>query len=62
MDQPTARPTDKMTATGIGGAVATVVMVVLNVLIPEMEVPMGLEAAIATIVAFTFGYLTPERK
>lgn len=48
------RPTNKVGAAGLGGALATIVVAVLNINDPELA------AAIATISAFVAGYLVPD--
>ena len=50
------KPVPKVTAAGLGGAVATLVLFVANLC--GVEVPPGVSAAIATVVAFGAGYLT----
>jgi hypothetical protein len=42
----------------VAAAVATVVMVVVGAIVPEFEMPVGVEGAVAVIV----GYFTPNAK
>lgn len=49
------KPTRKVAAAGLGGAVATIILA----LIPGSESP-ELAAAVATVAAFLLGYLVPE--
>lgn len=49
------KPTRKVAAAGIGGAVATIILA----LIPGTEDP-TLAAAVATVCAFLLGYFVPE--
>lgn len=60
VDQPTATPSRKVTAMGLGGAVAAVISWVLQVTF-SLDVPPGVESAFATIVGFATGYLVRER-
>lgn len=52
-------PTRKVTAGGIGGAVATAV-IGIAVWLGAPDPPVGLEAAIATVAGFAAGYFTNE--
>lgn len=52
-------PTRKVTAAGLGGAVAAVVVGVA-VWLGAPDPPVGLEAGIATVAAFTAGWFTNE--
>lgn len=52
-------PTRKVTAAGLGGAVAAVVVGVA-VWLGAPDPPVGLEAAIATVAAFGAGWFTNE--
>lgn len=58
-DQPTAAPTDKVTAAAAGGALATVCLWLLQA-VTDLEPAVGLEAAIATLFAVAFGYIKRE--
>jgi len=59
-DEPTASkvPVAKVTAATAGAAVATVICLVISI---WADVPTGLEGALATVMAFAAGYLTPPR-
>lgn len=52
-------PTRKITATGVSGAVAVVIVWALGLL--GADVPAEVAAAIATICAFGAGYATSDR-
>jgi hypothetical protein len=56
--QATSRPTRKVGASGIGGAVAVVVIFILQ-RYAHLTIDASLSAAITTIVTFIVGYLTP---
>ena len=56
---PEAMPTRKITAVGIGGAVATIIAWVLGGLV-GIDVPAGVESAFALLVAWLAGYFTSE--
>lgn len=56
----TVRPTSKVTAGAIGGAVAAVTIGMADWLGAPTPPP-GLEAGLATLLGFAFAYLTPER-
>jgi len=56
---PSKVPHVKVAAAGIGGAVSTVVIAIIEA--AGGNVSPDLAAAIATIVAFGAGYLTPPR-
>lgn len=57
--EPTRAPTRKVTAAGVGGAAATIVVIGIQ-MFTGAEIPMGLEAALATVFAFGAGYMTSE--
>lgn len=59
-DQPASTPTRKMTATVLGGAVATVLAWLIGVT-TGADVPPGVESAFSVIVAVTAGWSTRER-
>lgn len=59
VDQPSAAPTRKVAAGGIGGAVAFIMVVILQMSF-GVEFPAGFEAAIATIISFAASYMTKE--
>lgn len=58
--QPTAAPTAKVTAGAVGGAAATVIVVLFQMAL-SVEFPAGFEGAIAVLIAFAAAYMTPER-
>jgi hypothetical protein len=58
-NQPTAEPTNKILAAGIGGAVSVVLAWLLGVF--GVDVPAEVAAAMTTIIAFAFGYMTKEK-
>ena len=60
VDQPTAVPTNKVMAGGVGGAVATVLVVLAQVLL-NVEFPVGFEGALAVIFGFVIAYLTRDK-
>lgn len=53
------KPTRKITAVGLGGALATL-LVGIATWLGAPDPPAGLEAAFATVFAFGAGYLTDE--
>lgn len=59
INQPTAAPTNKVTASVLGGAAATVVCVIVQ-MITGVEFPTGFEAAVAVLFGFIAGYVTKE--
>ncbi len=59
-NQPDLIPTAKMQSAAIGGAVATLLIALWQILKPGVPVPPGVEGALATIAAFLAGYLTQE--
>jgi hypothetical protein len=52
-------PTNKVTAGGIGGALASII--VWGVSLAGVEVPPEVAAAVATVVSFALAYLVPEK-
>lgn len=54
-----AVPTRKVTASAVGGATATVVVILLNWIVGT-DAPAGLEGALAVLFGFVAGYLTRE--
>ena len=59
VNQPTPMPTRKVTAGAIGGAAATVLVVVIQMIF-NTEFPAGFEAAVAVILGFIASYFTKE--
>lgn len=58
MNQPTLQPTDKMAATGIGGALAIVLVFVARQF--NLDVPAEVASAFTVIVAWLSGYMKKE--
>lgn len=56
--KPSRRPTPKVAAATLGGAVTTLIVWVLGRL--GVEVTPEVAAALATVVAFAAGYVTPR--
>ncbi|WP_439946520.1 hypothetical protein [Streptomyces sp. BBFR109] len=59
INQPTATPTAKVAAAGIGGSVSIVLIWMLNQL--GIDMPVEVASAITAIVSFLAGYLVKER-
>lgn len=59
VEQPTAAPTRKVTAAGLGGALTVIIVFVINSL--GTEVPGEVASAITTVVTFLAGYFIKER-
>lgn len=56
-------PTRKVMASGIAGALTTVLVFVLNTyIVPSKPITPEIAAAVTTALAFTAGYLTPPAK
>ena len=62
-ETPSKRPTTKVQAAGLGGAIASVLMMALAMFAPEYyeRVPPAAEGGIATICAFLLAYAVRER-
>ena len=56
------KPSTTITAAGIGGSIATIVMGLLGAFFPDFaaRVPPGIEAAIATLAGFLLGFKVRE--
>jgi len=59
INQPTAVPTAKVAAAGIGGSVSIVLIWILSQL--GIDMPAEVASAITAIVSFAAGYLVQER-
>lgn len=59
-DQPTAMPTAKIAASGIGGSVSIVLVWLAG--LTGLEVPPEVAAAVTTIISFLSGYLVREKR
>lgn len=60
INQPTAAPTSKVAAAGIGGAI-TVVLIYLAQTFFNIDLPAEVGGAVAVIVSFFSGYIVKER-
>lgn len=62
--QPNFKPTRKMTAVGLSGALTTFLITVVNVYFPGVGELMSapIEAAVVAAVAFVSGYMVKEEK
>ncbi|MEO0401098.1 MAG: hypothetical protein AAF214_01855 [Pseudomonadota bacterium] len=54
----TNRPTQKVVATSIAGALATILIWVMKTQL-NIDPPEGVSAAIVTVISFAIGWLTP---
>ncbi len=63
MNQPTLKPTRKMAAVGISGALTTFIITIINIYFPGVGDLMSapVEAAVVSAVAFVSGYMTKEK-
>ena len=61
MNQPTAAPTRKVTAQGLGGAAATIIQAAL-IYGAGIELPAEVVAAVAVMAGFLTGYIVPDRE
>lgn len=62
--EPNLKPTRKMTAVGLSGALTTFLITVVNIYFPGVGELMSapIEAAVVAAVAFVSGYMTKEEK
>lgn len=62
--KPELKPTRKMTAVGLSGAITTFLITVVNIYFPGVGELMSapIEAAVVAAVAFVSGYMVPEKK
>lgn len=60
-NQPTASPTAKVAAGGVGGSLTVVLLYAIKVLF-ELDVPAEVGAALATVISFLSAYMTRDRK
>lgn len=63
-NQETLKPTRKMAAVGISGALTTFLIAVVNIYFPGVGELMSapIEAAVVAGIAFVSGYMTKEEK
>ena len=54
-------PVAKVAAATAGAAVATVICLIIDAFNGDAGIPTGLEGALATVLAFGAGYITPPR-
>ena len=59
MRQATKRPASKVTAAGVSGAIAAIAAWLLAEF-AGVDMPAGVEAAFATVIAFVVGYLKED--
>lgn len=59
-NQPTPAPSTKLTAAAVGGAVATIIIVLTQTFF-GITFPAGFEGAVAVLAAFVLGYFVKER-
>ncbi len=59
MNQPTARPTQKVAAAGIGGSISVVLIYLIQQLF-NITVPAEVASAITAIISFGAGYFVRE--
>jgi hypothetical protein len=60
VNQPTLEPTRKVAAGALGGAAATIVVVVVQMAF-NVVFPVGFEAAVAVVFGFLAAYVTKEK-
>lgn len=63
MSQPSLKPTRKMAAVGLSGALTTFVIAILNIYAPGVGDLMSapVEAAVVALVSFVSGYMVKEK-
>ena len=61
VDQPSLRPTRKVRAAGVGGAIGIIAVWVLNMFLAE-PVPSEVASAIATLASVAVAYVTREQE
>lgn len=59
-NQPSANPTQKVAAAGIGGSLSIVLIYVVGLF--GLDLPPEVASAVTAIVSFAAGYVTPEVK
>jgi multisubunit Na+/H+ antiporter MnhB subunit len=55
----TSTPTQKVAAAALAGAIVTIVVFILDKLIPDLGLTEGVVAALTTITAFVISYFVP---
>lgn len=60
-DQPTAQPSAKVAAGGIGGSISVVVIWLVNTLF-GIEIPSEVAAAFATVISFVSAYFVRSER
>jgi hypothetical protein len=58
--QPTKRPTNKLTAAGIAGALTTIIVSAAALFDVEIDAPLA--AAITTVLSVAAGYVVKDRR
>jgi len=60
MKMATSRPTRKVTTGALAGAIASMIMLIVNqYVVPDNKLPSEFGAALATILSFLASYFTP---
>lgn len=57
--QKSARPTNKVVATGLAGAITTIIVWILNTFVLPEPMPAEVVAALTTIIAVLVAYFVP---
>lgn len=60
-DQPTSKPTAKVSAAGVGGSISVVLIYMVKTVF-NVEIPSEVAASIATVVSFLSGYFVRSEK